>query len=83
MDTREFSHGYTHIDPRVTRTRGMPYLQANLDPPGSGLSQTSSKIRQNIFHIMALSLGIYFKFNQILQGLNFSCKKGQSPPGAL
>ncbi|KAJ7745941.1 hypothetical protein DFH07DRAFT_977112 [Mycena maculata] len=21
MDTREFSHGYTHIDPRVTRTR--------------------------------------------------------------
>jgi hypothetical protein len=27
MDTREFSHEYTHIDPRVTRTRGMPYCE--------------------------------------------------------
>jgi hypothetical protein len=24
MDTREFSHEYTHIDTRVTRTRGVP-----------------------------------------------------------
>jgi hypothetical protein len=26
MDTHKFSHKYTHIDPWVTRTHGMPYV---------------------------------------------------------